>query len=67
MPQVEVYGKDELKPLFEGNFAFLPRVGDTISKDVGGYFDYYNVVDIWHREESNTGTFRACVRVDIDD
>lgn len=37
MPKVEVYGKDEMKPLFEGDFAFMPRLGETISKDAGGY------------------------------
>ena len=67
MPQVEVYGKDELKVLFEGDFAFMPRMGETISKDVGGYFGYYTVVEIWHREESATGTFCSCVRVEIAD
>jgi hypothetical protein len=67
MPQVEVYEKDELKPIFEGSFAFVPRIGETISKDMGSYFDYYTVVEIWHREEGQTGTFRACIRVELDD
>ena len=67
MPIVEVYEKDEMKPLFEGDFAFLPRHGETISKEMGDYFNYYTVVEIWHREEGLTGTFRACVRVEIDD
>jgi hypothetical protein len=67
MPNVEVYEKDEMKPLFEGDFTFLPRVGETISKDVGGYFDYYDVIQVWHREVGETGIFRACVRVTIND
>jgi hypothetical protein len=67
MPSVEVYEKDEMKPLFEGDFTFMPRLGETISKDMGGYFNYYNVVEVWHREEGETGIFRACVRVRIDD
>lgn len=67
MPDVEIYEKDELKPLFLGDFAFLPRIGETISKEMGGYFNYYNVVEIWHREEGETGIFRACVRVELDD
>ena len=67
MPKVEVYGKDEMRPLFEGDFAFLPRPGETVSKDMGGYFDYYTVVEIWHREEGDSGMFRACLRVKIDD
>lgn len=67
MPKVEVYGKDEMKPLFEGDFAFMPRLGETISKGAGGYFDYYKVVEIWHREEGETSAFSGCVRVEIDD
>jgi len=67
MPSVEVYEKDELKPLFEGDFTFMPRLSETISKDMGGYFNYYNVVEIWHREEGETGIFHACVRVKIND
>jgi hypothetical protein len=67
VPTVEVYGKDEMRPLFEGDFVFLPRHGETSSKEMGGYFDYYKVVEVWHREEGETGTFRACVRVEIDD
>jgi hypothetical protein len=67
MPTVEVYEKDEMKPLFEGEFAFLPSHGETISKEMGGYFNYYNVVEVWHREDGETSVFRACVRVEIDD
>lgn len=67
MPKVEVYEKDELKSLFEGDFAFVPRVGETISKEMGGYFNYYRVVEIWYREEGETGVFQTCVRVKIDD
>lgn len=67
MSPVEIYGEDELKPLFEGKFAFLPRIGDTISKERGGYFDYYKVVEIWHREERESGVFQACLRVNAID
>ncbi|GGN44136.1 hypothetical protein GCM10011349_08950 [Novosphingobium indicum] len=67
MPKVEVYEKDEMKPLFEGEFTFLPRVGETVSKEMGGYFNYYSVVEIWHREEGDTRIFQACMRVEIDD
>jgi len=67
MPKVEVYGKDELNPLFEGDFTFLPRIGEYISKDMGGYFEYYHVVQVWHREEGDTGVFQACMRVLDDD
>lgn len=67
MPKVEVFEKDEIVPTFEGEFAFLPRIGEYISKDIGGYFGYYHVVEVWHREESETGRFAACVRVQLDD
>lgn len=67
MPTVEVYEKDENRALFSGEFAFLPRQGEYISKEMSGYFNYYNVVEIWHREEEETGVFRACIRVEIDD
>jgi hypothetical protein len=67
VPTVDVYEKDEMKPLFEGEFAFLPRLGETISKDMGDYFHYYNVVEVWHREDGKDSVFRAYVRVEIDD
>ncbi len=71
MPKVEIYEeiyeKDEVKPLFEGDFTFLPRIGETISKEMGGYFSYYKVVQIWHREEGETGNFQTCMQVEIID
>jgi hypothetical protein len=36
MPTVEVFEKDEMTPLFQGDFSFLPRIGEYISKDAGG-------------------------------
>lgn len=67
MPTVEVYGTNEMTPLFVGDFAFLPRCGEHIAKDVGGYFEYYHVVESWYREEGESGIFHACVRVVDDD
>jgi hypothetical protein len=67
MPKVEVFGEDEMKPLFVGEFTFLPRLGETISKDAGGYFEYYNVTEIWHREEGDSGVFQACLQVGLND
>jgi len=66
MPRVEIYGEDEMRPLFVGFFDFLPRVGDTISKNAGGYFDYYDVKEIWHRE-SVKSRFKTCIRVTLND
>jgi hypothetical protein len=67
MSKVEIYEKDEMKPLFEGDFTFKPRIGEVISREMGGYFSYYNVVEIWHREDAETGNFQACMRVELDD
>jgi hypothetical protein len=68
MPQVEIYDRPEAsEPSFVADFGFLPRVGEYISKEVGGYFRYLNVTEVWHREDSKTGVFRACVRVEAED
>jgi len=68
MPRVEVYEEDEMTPIFVGDFPFCPRLGETISKEMAeGYFNYYKVVEVWHREEGRTGIFQPCVRVQIDD
>jgi hypothetical protein len=67
MPAVEVFEKDENAPLFVGEFDFLPRPGEHIATDAGGYFSYYNVIEAWHRETATAGVFRACVRVKLDD
>ncbi|MDB5724195.1 MAG: hypothetical protein JWQ16_949 [Novosphingobium sp.] len=66
MTKVEVYDKNDDTPLFEGAFDFLPRVGESISKEAHGYFNYHDIVDIWHREMPETGQFHACVRVRLD-
>ena len=67
MAKVEVFGEDEGAPLFIGEFDFLPRVGDTISKDMGGYFGYYTVIEVWHRERADSGVFRPCIQVELRD
>lgn len=65
--KIEVYELDEMKPLFVGEFAFCPRFGETITKEMGGYFNYYKVVEVWHREEGGGGIFQTCMRVVLDD
>lgn len=32
-----------------------PRNGEYLSKDASGYFDYFHVVEVWHREEAQGG------------
>ncbi|MFC0685070.1 hypothetical protein [Novosphingobium clariflavum] len=67
MPKIEVFEKDEDTPIFEGEFTFMPRIGEYISKDIGGYFGYYHVVEIWHREEGDSGIYQACIQVELRD
>ena len=67
MAWVEVFEReDATQPLFVAEFDFLPRVGEHLARDAGGFFQYYNIVEVWHREDTN-GTFRACARVTLDD
>ena len=69
MPTVEVIldSEDTDDPLFVAEFAFLPRVGEHIARDTQGYFDYYDVVKVWHRQVGADGTMTACVAVKIND
>jgi len=68
MPQVSVFGDDEMTPLFVAELAFMPRIGEYLSKDAGGYFCYYHVVEVWQAEDlDKAGVFHACVRVEERD
>jgi hypothetical protein len=67
VPTIEVFEGETDTPTFTAEFSFLPRVGEYLSRDIAGNFDYYNVVEVWHREDSRTGQFMACVRVQRDD
>lgn len=66
MPIVEAFDhEDALKPLIVAEFEFLPRIGEYLSIDTPpGYFKYYNVVEVWHRQDSEAGVFRACMRIE---
>ena len=65
MPTVEAFDhEDASKALFEAEFEFLPRVGEYLSIDTSaGYFKYYNVVEVWHRQDKEGGVFQACIRI----
>lgn len=63
MPRVSVFGDDEMTPLFTAELAFMPRIGEYLSKDAGGYFRYYHVIEAWYAEVEDTGVFQACVQV----
>ncbi|WP_416462606.1 hypothetical protein [Sphingomonas sp. VDB2] len=69
MPIVEAFDdRDALEPLFTADFDFLPRIGEYLARDTQpGYFVYYNVVEIWHRQDIDGGVFRACIRLELDD
>jgi len=68
MALIEVYeDKDATQPLFVTGFDFTPRVGEYLARDTDGYFRYYKVVEVWHRQDAPQGTFRACLRVTLDD
>lgn len=65
MPQVSIFGDDEMTPLFTAELPFMPRIGEYLSKDAGGYFRYYNVIEAWQAEDlEKPGIFYACVRVE---
>ena len=68
MALVEVIeGEDSTGALFVAEFDFLPRVGEHLARDTDGYFQYYNIVKIWHRQDTADGSFRACLLVTLDD
>lgn len=68
MALVEVIeGEDSTEALFVAEFDFLPRVGEHLARDTDGYFQYYNIVKIWHRQDTADGSFRACLQVTLDD
>jgi len=69
VPTVEAFDhEDALKPLFTAEFEFLPRIGEYLSIDTPpGYFKYYNVIEIWHRHDTEAGVFRACIRIEETD
>ena len=68
MALVEVIeGEDATQPLFVAEFDFLPRVGEHLARDTEGFFQYYNIIKIWHRQDAENGTFRACLLVKLDD
>jgi hypothetical protein len=63
--QVEVFEADEI--LFVAEFDFLPRVGEYVAREAEGYFQHYDVLEVWHRLDGDAGTYRACIRVELDD
>ena len=69
MPIVEAFDdKEALEPLSTAEFDFLPRIGECLARDTPpGYFIYYNVVEVWHRQNAEGGPFRACIRLELND
>jgi hypothetical protein len=68
MALVEVFVGDNLdQPLFMADFAFMPRSGDGLSRDTEGFFRYYRVTEVWHRQVGANNSFVACVRAVVED
>ena len=68
MALVEVFAsKDPETLLFAAEFDFLPRVGEHLARTASGHFQYYDIVEIWHRQDATNGAFRACMLVTLDD
>lgn len=49
-----------------GEFPQLPRIGEYLSIDRDGYFEYYRVVEVWHRCDTGN-VFQPCLRVVQED
>ena len=65
---VDVFeGEEANTPIFVGEFASVPRAGEHVSFEAGGYFRYYNVLEVWHRQDGVGGKFRPCLRVSLND
>ena len=68
MALVEVFDSKEPETLlFKAEFDFLPRVGEHLARDASGYFQYYDIVEIWHRQDTIDRAFRACMLVTLND
>ena len=68
MALIEVLAdKEATDPLFLAEFDFLPRVGEHLARHADGYFQYYNIIEVWHRQLDTDGAFRACALVALDD
>ena len=69
MPTVEAFDhEDDSEPLFTAEFEFLPRIGEYLSIDTPpGYFRYFKVVEIWHRQDTKGGVFQACISIEEKD
>lgn len=56
------------RPILIGSFPAMPRVGEVLSiMNKDGYFDYFDVVEVWYRQSSAGEAFVACVHGKLDD
>ena len=68
MLSVEVFeGEESAEPIFIAEFSCLPQIGEYIAREAGGYFQHYNVVEVWYRQDAKGSIFRPCIRVILDD
>lgn len=63
--RVEFFLEDQDEMHFVGEFGAVPRIGETVARDAGGYFDYFEVLEVWYRGDTS-GKFQACVSVRSD-
>ena len=68
MPLVEIYiGENEREPDFIGDFDFLPRIGEYISREREDYSKYFQVKEVWYRSKGETDAYQTCLSVELDD
>ena len=65
--QVEVFESDhDDAARWTLEFESVPRVGEHLALDAGGHFSYYDVVEVWYRQDGS-GSMRTCIRVNLND
>ena len=67
MGLIEVFDEEGDVLLFEMRTEFMPRVGETISRQAEDYFHYFQVKDVWYREEPSSEQFVPCIAVKLDE
>jgi Uma2 family endonuclease len=65
--EVEVLEGEAETLLLKARFGALPRVGEYLTIDTDGIFKYWNVLEVWHRQDGTGQAFVPCIRVELDD
>ena len=65
--QVEVFNSEDANASeWTLEFDAVPRVGEYLALDAGGYFRHYDVIEVWSRQDAS-GPMRACIQVRLND